>query len=130
MVNIVQTLNENTAGKRGRPRSRENMEFAALYPELHGRTSIYNRRRSCRLMVLAIERGLVDGDIRDKTTGRRMMTKFVELSRLFADDFWGSEEGGVWLVRNWSELSAMTVEELRLWVREHNSRARMCVEAG
>jgi len=119
-ANNVQTLNK----KRGRPKSAAVQLFRSLNPELKARSSIYGRSRSCKLVVTCCKLQLTDGDLRDAATHKRMMTKVVELSRIFPGDFWETAEGEAWLRENWSVLVSLTAADIIAWVRDRNDRAR------
>lgn len=112
--NIVQTLDEKEQqkGKRGRPRSPVNTFMRGLHPDLSSRQSINSRKKLTYIIEQLMELDLVDGNIRDKATGKRMMTKVCAVADMLGREYLQTDSGKQWLLDNWADIVDMKAGDL------------------
>jgi hypothetical protein len=96
------------------------------------RSGAWEVERAGKVGVALKTLGLVDdaeGMWRDVETGRRVNTRLRELGRLLVGWDLASASTQDWLLQNWTVAMAMSLDELKFWIREHNPRARCALLA-
>ena len=96
------------------------------------RSGAWEVERAGKVGVTLKTLGLVDdegGEWCDVKTGRRVNTRLRELGRFCVG--WDLESASAqdWLLQNWPVVMAMTLDELKTWIREHNPRAKLALLA-
>lgn len=108
-----------TKKKRGRPKNAGLAMLRGLYPDYTSRQSIHNRIHSTRITVTASNLGLIDGNMRDVATGKRIKTKLSIVGRVMGNPFFATDVGVLWLQDNWSGIVNMTTNEIIQWERDN-----------
>lgn len=89
------------------------------------RSGVFEMRRAAQVGTILKALELVDDDSGawvETATGRKVSTRLRELGRLALD--WTSPEARVFLESFWSQLSEMSLPQLKDWVRQHNPNRR------